>query len=295
MADIDDLADLATDLYALAPEEFVAARTALAKHWRTEGDRELARQVGELPKPTMAAWLLNQLVRRSRQEVARLVELGAELREAQRTLAGDQMRALTRQRHTVVAAFARQVATLADELERPVSAAVAHQVDETLRAAVADADAGHALLSGRLTTALSYVGMGDVDVSAAVALPTARPRRTAKRVRDQETETDELAAARRRRLDVARAALADAEAAAARAGAELDRLGREVSPLESASAALHVRLEELQAALTTVSEQAAEADRRLHAAQSARDAALEAADEARHTVRRARSDLDELG
>ena len=111
------------------------------------GDRELAGEVAGLPKPTVAAWLLNQLARRRAAAVEQLVGLGAELREAQQSLDGDQMRALTRQRQQVVRAFSRQVAELGDELGRPVSGPVAEQVEETLRAAVADEEAGEALLA----------------------------------------------------------------------------------------------------------------------------------------------------
>ena len=51
-------------------------------------------------------------------------------------------------------------AALAYERGHSVSTAVATQVEETLRAAMADPEAGEALLSGRLTSPLSYSGMG---------------------------------------------------------------------------------------------------------------------------------------
>ena len=106
----DDLAEVADELYAMPPEDFVEARDARAKQARAEGDRELATEVRELPKPTAAAWLLNQLARLRPDEVDQLVGLGDELREAQQSLDGDQMRALNQQRQQVVRAFARQAA-----------------------------------------------------------------------------------------------------------------------------------------------------------------------------------------
>ncbi len=295
MGDLDELAGLAAALYALPPEDFVAARTDRAKKARTRGARDLARRVGELPKPTAAAWLLNQLVRRRPDEVTHLVELGDQLREAQRTLAGDQLRALTKQRHAVVAAFARQVASLADELDRPLSAAVAIQVEETLRAAIADEDAGRALLSGRLTTALSYVGMGEVDVSAAVAVPGARPHRPEPRGESEQPEPhDELAAARQRRVDVAGRVLAEAEQAAGRSASELEESEQEVRRLDTESATLQARIEELRALLDGAHEEAAALDARLQQARSIRQAATASAAQARRAVERAQADCDAL-
>lgn len=296
MGDLDELADLTAELYALPPEDFVAVRTARAKQARADGDGGLARRVAELPKPTMAAWLLNQLVRRRPQEVATLVELGDQLRGAQRTLAGGALRALGKQRHAVVAAFARQVADLADELERPLSAAVAHQVEETLRAAVADADAGRALLSGRLTAALSYVGMGEVDVSSAVVVPFARPGRTdSADAAEHDNEADESVATHRRQQDAARRVLAEAEDAAGRAVDDLDGYEQRVRELGAAAAELRTRVDALRAALTDATGQATGADAQLQEAESARDSAARAAADARRAVEDARAEVAALG
>lgn len=286
------LADVADALYAGAPDEFVASRDARARELRAAGHRELARDVAALPRPTAAAWLLNQLARQRPDAVQQLVALGDELRAAQQNLDGDQLRALTRQRQQVVRAFARQAAQLADELGRPLSDAVGQQVEETLRAAVADEGAGQALLSGTLTTALTYVGMGSVDVSAAVAVPRARPtgrRRTERRSAEPD---DELAAARDRRREAARTALTqaqqDAEAADTTLGerddalraasAEHERLAERLdalhAALESAQAEEATAAAEHRSAETAHAEAAASAER-AHAAVEAAEQALE--------------------
>ena len=63
MADMD--LDAAVDeLYGLAPEEFLARRTALAATAKRAGDVGLARQITALRKPTVAAWAVNLLARR---------------------------------------------------------------------------------------------------------------------------------------------------------------------------------------------------------------------------------------
>jgi DNA repair exonuclease SbcCD ATPase subunit len=164
---MSDLADIADELYTVPPEDFVALRDERAKQARADGDRALATAVARLPRPTIAAWLLNQLVRSEPEEVAQLVALGDALREAQRSLSGPQLRQLSRQRHDVIDGFARRALAPAEEAGRSVTADLSSQVRETLGAAIADPEAGEALLSGRLTKGLAYVGLGDLDEGGA--------------------------------------------------------------------------------------------------------------------------------
>ncbi|KGH46182.1 hypothetical protein IN07_13045, partial [Modestobacter caceresii] len=185
----DDLETIAEELYAVAPEEFVAARTAARDRARAAGHKELAKAVAALPKPTTAAWVCNLLVRRQPEEVDQLLELGELLRQAQVDLSADQLRALGRQRNQVVAALARQARAVAHREGHDVSSAVADQVESTLRAAIADPDAGTALRAGRLTTALSYSGLGPVDLAGAVATPIRSGGAAPAPVRGQEART----------------------------------------------------------------------------------------------------------
>src|SRR5688572_28534699 len=93
-----ELEEVADELYAVPPEEVIALRTARQDEAKAEGDKALAKAIGSLPKPSTAAWVANLLVRRHRAEIEGLVELGNLLREAQESLAGDQLRALNTQR-----------------------------------------------------------------------------------------------------------------------------------------------------------------------------------------------------
>ena len=297
----DDLGTVADALYSLPAEDFVAARDARAKQLRADGDRDLAGEVGALPKPTMAAWLLNQLARRRASAVEQLVGLGAELREAQQSLDGDQMRALTRQRHQVVRAFSRQVADLGAELGRPVSGTVADQVEETLRAAVADEEAGQALLSGRLTTAMSYVGMGQGSVSAAVAVPRAPRAAPAKPPPGAQAEQaaedappDEVAAARERRRQAARDTVEQAEQAAERAVRELAERDQELAAVADRLAAAQERLEALRAELAQAEGEAAAVEAEREDAQARRHHADEATRNAARAAVHARRELEDL-
>ena len=105
-----DLDEVADELYAVPPEEFIALRTARQDEAKADGDKALAKEIGALPKPSAAAWACNLLVREHREEIEGLVELGDLLREAQENLAGDQLRALDVQRRQLLTALTRQAA-----------------------------------------------------------------------------------------------------------------------------------------------------------------------------------------
>jgi len=148
------------DLYALTPEEFVPQRSELAKAAKAAGDKSAAAVIIGLRRPTVGAWLVNTLVRHHGEQVEALFDLAASLRAAQDELDGDQLRQLTTQRGQLVAAMARQARGLAHELGRTVSSGVVEEVEQTLRAALADPAAADEVRAGRLVTGLSYSGLG---------------------------------------------------------------------------------------------------------------------------------------
>ena len=80
-------------LYAAPPGEFTALRSQLAKQARSAGDVDLAKAVTALRKPTVAAWALNHFVREHGDELDDFRAFAELLREAQRTLDADQLRA----------------------------------------------------------------------------------------------------------------------------------------------------------------------------------------------------------
>ncbi|MCU1437547.1 MAG: transposase [Naasia sp.] len=165
-----DLAEVADELYALLPADFTAARNARVKELRGE-DRALAEQVAKLPKPSVAAWAANVLVRRKADEMQQVLELGASLRDAQEHLDPAALRELTGQRRKLVAALAREAVALGEDLGQRVTAPAAEELEQTLSAAMADPWAATALLSGRLVRPLQSVGMDKVDLAGAVAGP----------------------------------------------------------------------------------------------------------------------------
>jgi DNA repair exonuclease SbcCD ATPase subunit len=175
-----DLADVAYELYGLAPGDFTAARNERAKQLKPDVP-DLAAQVKALPKPTTAAWVVNQLVRHHGDEVEQVAQVGAALREAQDDLDRDELLALNRQRHAVLRAVTQQARALSKRLGQPVSSATADEVEQTLRAVMSDPDAAQAVRTGTLRRALSGTGFGPVDLTDAVAVPDASVGRPAGR------------------------------------------------------------------------------------------------------------------
>ncbi|HTX01074.1 MAG TPA: hypothetical protein VMD59_19985 [Acidimicrobiales bacterium] len=154
-----DLDSVSDELYGLAPDEFTAARDARAREARP-ADRALAGEIHKLRRPSLGAFALNVFVRRRQDEIAQLLALGEELRNAQAALAGTELRALLAQRRQLVSAIAAEVRRLAGELGHPLNDRAQSEVARTLEAALADAAAAGALASGRLVTALAHVGLG---------------------------------------------------------------------------------------------------------------------------------------
>lgn len=308
-----DLDEVADELYEVPPEEFIALRKARQDEAKDDGDTALAKEIGALPKPSAAAWVANLLVRRHRDEIEALVELGDLLRDAQENLAGDQLRTLNSQRSRLLAALTRQAAALAREQGRPVSSSVAAQVEETLRAGMADPEAGQALLSGRLASSMSYSGLGTTVVRpdlrlvhppTSPAAPPERPKRESPRrkadaeERRRRREEEQRRAAeeqRRRELAEARqqAEEATAEAEEAEEAAETARV--RAGELGERQADLEARIDRLTHELARIREEVSGVNAELSRAQRRRQTAARRAAEAAAARDRALARVAELG
>jgi hypothetical protein len=290
------LVETAERLYALAPEDFTAARDEAVRQARAAGDRALAREVGALRRPTVPAWLLNALARAEPDLLAQLLDLGPALAEAQAAGHGDALRSLGAQRRALVAAVADRAVALS---ARTVSSGQRAEVEATLEAALADPASAAAVRSGRLVRSLSYAGLGEVDLADAVALPD-RPREHgqdgAADQPDAGPGAGEQAAARARALAVARAEAAALAAAGAlddavRAceAAERDR-ARSTDAVQVADAAVDAA----EAALAEVRAQRDAAAAQAELATERAAAALRQARTAQEHASAARAELDRL-
>jgi hypothetical protein len=292
-----ELLEVADELYGLTLPEFTPTRDARAKELKAT-DAALATRVKALRKPSMAAWVVNLLVRREAEQVTQVLQVGNALREAQASLAGEELRALTRQRRQLTAAVTTRARALAAEHGQKVTSAVSDQVEATLTAAMVDEDCAAAVRSGLLVAPLASTGVEAVELGAAVAVPealgfSASPRAAqptgepAARpelhvVPDPDAERKAIAAARARLEEteevVARAT--EAVTSAADDVAELDarslQLQGEIDELRRRLAELETSVEEVDDELADAEEVRAEAEASLASAAKDRDVAAAA-------------------
>ncbi|TQM04217.1 hypothetical protein [Pseudonocardia kunmingensis] len=214
-----DLDAVADELYGVLPDEFIGARDAAVAEARERGDRELAKAIGRLRRPTKAAWLANLLARHRAAQLDGLLGLAAGLADAQRTLDGAALRQLSGKRHQLVAAMAREAGRLAQEAGDPAAESVLRELQGILDAALARPEIAEQVRSGRLTRTLSYTGFGPETDPDAVPAPPPRPAREEPAAEEpgpardtRDTEADERA--RRERLRAERDRRAEALAAA---------------------------------------------------------------------------------
>jgi hypothetical protein len=231
--------DVIRRMYEAPPDGFVAARAAAVAQARKAGDKEAAKRLAALRKPTVAAWVVNLLALRRPELIDELVELATALRTAQRGLKGDELRGLTAQRRQVVTglvAAARKLA-VAEDPQMSGAKLPLSEVEATLTAALAEPEVAEQVRTGRLIRAANYAGFGEVPrprlrlitaddeapdtrdegetetAADAAPVPPGAPERAAERRRREQAE-------RRRRLN---RELATAQAAESRAEAQLER------------------------------------------------------------------------
>ena len=243
LAAVPDLDRELDDLYELPLEDWTSARNDLASRLKKAHQSEQAEQVKALRKPTAATWAVNQLARRSEQQVAKLLKAGEQLRKTQeqalrgKASAVDVSAAAKEERNAIreLVAGARSLLEAAGNAATP---ATLDRISETLRTAATD-DAGRELLArGRLDEELSGAGFGSLVAVKPAPRPRtderkamrervnalrAEARRLAKEARDAEGEADRLereadaaraaAAAKREEADAAATQLAEAETA----------------------------------------------------------------------------------
>jgi hypothetical protein len=318
---------IADELYGLPPDEFVPARDDRVAAAKESGDRDLARALARLRRPTKAAWLANLLARHRTEQLDGLVSLARSLTQAQQELDGDALRALSGQRHRAVGAMARDAGRLAARRGEAVNDALVREVAGILDAALADPAVAEEVRAGRLTKTVRYSGFGpaggDTDGSGAgddmAAWAASAPQRHARPSGDEQPDESDTPAIddadsrraageraereraereRREQLAAERAArereLAEAEAEEeeARARQESDEADRDRADERHASA--RDRVTELAEALDTArDEEQATLEALRAAATAARDSARGAAAAAVRTAR-ARSRLEQL-
>ncbi|OLZ53060.1 hypothetical protein AVW11_31295 [Streptomyces amritsarensis] len=309
MVDVDAVA---AELYGLRPEEFTAARDAHAAAARKAGQRAEAKRIAALRRPTLAVWAANRLARADADQAQHLLEIGQGLREAHRTLSGEDLRKLSHHQHVVIAAMAGEARRLAGEAGQDLSPGAQHEVEQILRGVLADPDAAEDWARGVLAKAPPRaVGFAEVAPEPGTAPrpqqhepkrkpkpvpepepepepepvpepePKPEPAREPKPGREPEPAADTKGAERAsREAERAEEALARAETERAQARTGLGVLDEEIGRLEE-------RLSRARAERERLAATAEDADRRhREAAREAKAARAEARAAARKARRR---------
>ncbi|KRF23208.1 hypothetical protein [Phycicoccus sp. Soil803] len=307
MPDVPDAGALAAalrSLYAVPPEEFMAERKRLVAAEKADGDPAVAKEIGTLRKPSLAAWAVNLLAREAPDLVDGLADLGGRMRAAQGRLDTDTLTSLRPERDQLLKEVVRTTVQLVADAGRTCSAAAQQDVRATAIAALADEQAMAAVASGQLARTLSYSGFGEVDLAEAVVRTTSgailsvvpgggggRPARGDRPDGGDEADGDEA--------DEADEDTGDAgdEADEEQLRAALEQAEKQLAAAESDVTRARERAEETRERLAVVERQLAkarEADERALEAVTDAVRARKAAEATRHTAQealdRARSD-----
>jgi hypothetical protein len=230
-------------LFGLPLDEFTKARNDLARQLKRDGDAEGAARIEALAKPTVAAWIVDQLARHEDAALQTLLEAGEALRKAQnRLLAGedatDALREATAEERDAIRALSERAEAVLQGAGRPASRSMLERVAATLQAAAVDDEGRRLLEAGRLTVDLDPAGFGGLAGAPAPSAPqkprsqkpTAAERRRVreeeqrrrKQLREEALELERVARAAEREADKAEAVAAKARSRADQARVEAD-------------------------------------------------------------------------
>jgi hypothetical protein len=227
-------------LYQLPLADFIGARNDLAKRLRADGDRDGAERVKKLVKPSLTAWVVNQLHFQARPRLDALLDAGEKIRTAITGGAGAHQAAMKARREAVAELLAL-AAEILDGAGQALTRVHRQRLTRTLEAYAS----GHAeAVPGRLAEDLEPPGFDAVsDLAASLAQMPRRPPKLELVTEETErkpaelAEVVDLAAERRTRADKAREQkLADARGTVAAAEEKLAELDRRAGAARTALA-----------------------------------------------------------
>jgi hypothetical protein len=210
--------------------------------------------------------------------MSRLYEIGQALQDAQRELAGDRLRELAAERRQVISELMPEASRVAAAAGVSASGSTLDEVRATLEAALADAGAREAVRAGQLTRPISYAGLGEVDLAAALTAP--RP------VKVKMAEPEEDGA------EQAMAEVQAAEQAAESAARDLAAAESRSTGLDEQRQFLARRVAHLQAELGRAESEDRELAKATREAKRSQDAAAKALAQAQRALTHARRRAD---
>jgi hypothetical protein len=125
------LPDEASELFAAAPDNFVALRDSLAKELDHEGRKDDARAVKALRKPTLATWATNQVARRKPDLVKKLLEAGQTMKAAGSRA---ELRAASGERQGLIRSLVNEASDALREGGHPAAGPITDKITRTLLA-----------------------------------------------------------------------------------------------------------------------------------------------------------------
>lgn len=185
-----DEAEVADELFGAPRDEFVPIRSRRAAEAKADGDADLARRIAALRKPTVAAWLVNQLVRRYPEDVTDLERLATELADAHRHGSGDRLREAGQARRELLRRLEKRVRDVAGDTGVRLGDDAATQIATTFQVALINPAALRAVQGGRLSAA---IGLDEEVLDQWPSADTRRPRpkpKPAPEPRESEPEPD---------------------------------------------------------------------------------------------------------
>ncbi|MGH1348305.1 MAG: hypothetical protein ACRBN8_42510 [Nannocystales bacterium] len=215
----DDATNAAIDdLYRGPREDFIKGRNALARRLLEAGKRALSESVRALSKPSVSAWVVNQLWWSHREAYDALHAAGAELAALQRQAVSVAGQPANDARRAAILALRNTAEQVLVEAGHATSISMMRRITQSLEASAAGGSFGPAATLGRLHGDLAPPGFGQVQQFAAPAsaLRTAHATRRASAERARDRAEAELSDARCV-LKAAELAVEDAQGALARA------------------------------------------------------------------------------
>ncbi len=261
-------------LFQLDLQQFVDARNELAARLRADGDKDGAARVKGLVKPSVSAWVVNQLFWNARGEFDQLIDAGEQLRAVQHGPNGDAaaIQAAMKQRRVALTELAARARAALEEAGRTASEATLRKVSTTLEALAVH---GHPMPepgAGRLSNDLDRPSLEAIG-----ALPVVGPGRM--RAARRSTAPPPFTADSERRL-------ADARETLLGVTRSLDVIRRRARQAEQ-------QRDKAAARLVSVRDEVDEAQRRVESAREREEKAVTAVADARRGGERIANETDE--
>jgi hypothetical protein len=270
------MADEIDALFKLPLGEFTPARNALAARLKKAGEQAEADAVKALPKPSVPAWVVNQLYWQHREAFDRLLEAGDRFRKS------PGRRELLEARRSAQAALVPFATAVLQDAGSSGTRDMLRRVTTTLEALATYGSSHDAPQPGRLTAELELPGF---DLLAGLLPPRASQPAHGKDTREEERRR--LAAAAKAAVREGERALRAASAQAERTAAAFEAAAKRASETERRRVTAEKQLAKVVAEADAARERVREAEA------NAKKAALEA-ESAERLLEQARGKLDEL-